>query len=48
MGSSTPPPHLDLRSFLDALRSDNDLADINAEVDPNLEVAAITRRAYEV
>ncbi|KAL3484329.1 UbiD family decarboxylase [Aspergillus germanicus] len=48
MSSSTPPPHLDLRSFLDALRSENDLADINAEVDPNLEVAAITRRAYEV
>jgi UbiD family decarboxylase len=48
MGSSTPPPHLDLRAFIDALRSDNDLADINAEVDPNLEVAAIIRRAYEV
>ncbi|KEF62944.1 uncharacterized protein A1O9_00918 [Exophiala aquamarina CBS 119918] len=43
-----PAPHLDFRSFVDELRSDNDLADINAEVDPHLEVAAIIRRAYEV
>ncbi|KAK5060999.1 hypothetical protein LTR84_007540 [Exophiala bonariae] len=41
-------PHLDFRSFVDELRSDDDLADINAEVDPHLEVAAIIRRAYEV
>jgi len=30
------------------LRSDNDLAEINREVDPNLEVAAIVRRVSEV
>lgn len=40
-------PHLDFRLFVDALRKDGDLADINEEVDPNLEIAAITRRAYE-
>lgn len=32
---------------MDALRKDGDLADINEEVDPHLEVAAITRRVYE-
>lgn len=40
-------PHLDFRLFVDALREDGDLADINEEVDPHLEVAAITRRVYE-
>jgi UbiD family decarboxylase len=39
--------HLDFRLFVDALRKQGDLADINEEVDPHLEVAAITRRAYE-
>ncbi|GIC90361.1 UbiD family decarboxylase [Aspergillus udagawae] len=48
MNSSTYQPYLDLRAFVDALRSDNDLAEINAEVDPHLEVAAITRRTYEL
>ncbi|KAH6680082.1 UbiD decarboxylyase family [Plectosphaerella plurivora] len=41
------PPHLDFRSFVDSLREDGDLAEINAEVDPHLEIAAITRRSYE-
>ena len=39
--------HLDFRLFVEALRKDGDLVDINEEVDPHLEVAAITRRAYE-
>jgi UbiD family decarboxylase len=39
--------HLDFRSFVDVLRKQNDLVDINEEIDPKLEVAAITRRAYE-
>ncbi|KAF2813643.1 UbiD-domain-containing protein [Mytilinidion resinicola] len=39
--------HLDFRVFVDALRKDGDLAEINDEVDPHLEVAAITRRVYE-
>jgi phenacrylate decarboxylase len=45
--ASDDSAHLDFRLFVDALRKDGDLADINEEVDPNLEVAAITRRAYE-
>jgi UbiD family decarboxylase len=40
-------PHLDFRSFIEALRKDGDLADIHEEVDPRLEVAAIVRRVYE-
>ena len=40
-------PHLDFRLFVEQLRQDGDLAEINDEVDPKLEVAAITRRAYE-
>jgi UbiD family decarboxylase len=39
--------HLDFRAFVDALRNNGDLAEINEEVDPHLEVAAFTRRAYE-
>ncbi|GKT66155.1 ferulic acid decarboxylase 1 [Colletotrichum tofieldiae] len=41
------PPHLEFRSFVNSLRQDNDLAEISAEVDPHLEVAAIIRRSYE-
>lgn len=40
-------PHLDFRQFVEALRRDGDLASIDAEVDPHLEVAAIIRRVYE-
>lgn len=46
-GSTSPPPHLDFRSFVDGLRDDGDLADIHIAVDPHLEAAAIIRRAYE-
>lgn len=45
--STDEAAHLDFRLFVDALRKDGDLADIEAEIDPDLEVAAITRRAYE-
>ncbi|KAH8806044.1 UbiD decarboxylyase family [Xylogone sp. PMI_703] len=40
-------PHLNFRSFVQALREDGDLVDIQQEVDPVLEVSAITRRALE-
>jgi len=46
MPSSTLP-HLNFRSFVDALRDDGDLVSITREVDPILEAAAITRIAYE-
>src|SRR5260370_31382656 len=39
--------HSNLRSFLDLLRRENDLASIEAEVDPYLEVAEIHRRVIE-
>lgn len=40
-------PHLNFRSFVNALRADGDIADIHKECDPYLEVAAITRHASE-
>src|SRR5881398_900237 len=39
--------HSNLRSFLDLLRSENNLASIEAEVDPYLEIAEIHRRIIE-
>src|SRR5437764_3603110 len=39
--------HRNLRSFLDLLRRENDLASIEAEVDPYLEIAEIHRRVIE-
>ncbi|KAH7110392.1 putative 3-octaprenyl-4-hydroxybenzoate carboxy-lyase [Dactylonectria estremocensis] len=39
---------LDFRTFIDVLRKDNDLAEIDQEVDPHLEVGAIVRRVSEV
>ncbi|KAL4929516.1 UbiD family decarboxylase [Aspergillus undulatus] len=39
--------HHSLRHFLDTLRQDGDLVDINHEVDPHLEVGAIARRVSE-
>ncbi|PNP59118.1 hypothetical protein THARTR1_01366 [Trichoderma harzianum] len=46
--SSDPePPHLSFRSFVNALRQDNDLVDIDAPIDPDLEAAAITRLVCE-
>lgn len=40
-------PHLCFRSFVESLKTDNDLIEINDPVDPNLEAAAITRLACE-
>lgn len=40
-------PHLCFRSFVEALKADNDLVEINTPVDPNLEAAAITRLVCE-
>lgn len=36
--------HLDLRSFIDALRNSGELVEIDAPVDPRLEIAEIHRR----
>ncbi|KAH0044200.1 UbiD-domain-containing protein, partial [Aureobasidium melanogenum] len=40
-------PHMNFRSFVEALKEDNDLVEINDEKDPNLEVSAIIRKVYE-
>ncbi|KAL1963748.1 hypothetical protein VTN77DRAFT_7814 [Rasamsonia byssochlamydoides] len=40
-------PHLCFRAFVEALKADDDLIEINAPVDPNLEAAAITRLVCE-
>lgn len=45
--SSNTAPHFCFRSFVEALRADNDLAEVNTPVDPNLEAVAITRLACE-
>jgi hypothetical protein len=45
--SNQGDPLLDFRSFVEMLRKDEDLADIDQEVDPNLEVGAIVRRVSE-
>ncbi|PVI02990.1 UbiD-domain-containing protein [Periconia macrospinosa] len=37
----------DFRAFLETLRQDNDLVEINTEVDPDLEVGAIVRKVSE-
>ncbi|OJJ43646.1 hypothetical protein ASPZODRAFT_19366 [Penicilliopsis zonata CBS 506.65] len=39
--------HLCFRSFVEALKADNDLVEIDTPIDPNLEAAAITRRVCE-
>ena len=39
--------HKNLRSFIDKLRKENDLVEIEAEVDPYLEIAEIHRRVIE-
>jgi len=41
-------PHLNFRSYVEALKADGDIAEINAEKDPNLEVSAIIRRSNEL
>ncbi|KAG9661028.1 UbiD-domain-containing protein, partial [Aureobasidium melanogenum] len=38
---------MNFRSFVEALKEDNDLVEINDEKDPNLEVSAIIRKVYE-
>ncbi|OHE99284.1 hypothetical protein CORC01_05325 [Colletotrichum orchidophilum] len=49
MSPSNPQdlPHLNFRSFVEALKSDGDLVEINEECDPNLEVGAIIRKVAE-
>ncbi|ODV87919.1 hypothetical protein CANARDRAFT_54491 [[Candida] arabinofermentans NRRL YB-2248] len=44
---TTLNPGLRFRDFIEALKQNNDLVEINEEVDPNLEVGAITRKCYE-
>src|SRR5689334_2372726 len=39
--------HKNLRSFIDELRAENDLVEIEAEVDPYLEIAEIHRRVID-
>lgn len=39
--------HINLRSFMDTLRKENQLIEIDAEVDPYLELAEIHRRVIE-
>jgi UbiD family decarboxylase len=40
-------PHASFRAFIQALKEDNDMVEIDAEIDPYLEAAAITRRVCE-
>lgn len=40
-------PHLNFRSFVQALKDDNDLVEINEECDADLEVGAIIRKVCE-
>ncbi|KAF2029861.1 UbiD-domain-containing protein [Setomelanomma holmii] len=43
--SSQDLPHLNFRSFVEALKKDGDVAEINEEKDPNLEISAIIRKS---
>lgn len=45
--SKEPPPHIDSRSFINALKDDGDLVEIDEECDSNLEVGAIIRHVVE-
>ncbi|KAF2159899.1 hypothetical protein M409DRAFT_60490 [Zasmidium cellare ATCC 36951] len=40
-------PHMNFRSFVEALRQDGDLIEINDEIDPHLEAGAIIRKVCE-
>lgn len=40
-------PQMSFRSFVEALKADGDIVEINEECDPNLEVGAIIRRVCE-
>lgn len=42
-----PSPAQDFRRFIQELEEEGDLAAINVEVDPHLELAAIVRKVYE-
>jgi UbiD family decarboxylase len=44
---SVTEPHLNFRSFIEALKADNDLVEINEPVSAYLEAAAITRLVCE-
>ncbi|KPM37540.1 Ferulic acid decarboxylase 1 [Neonectria ditissima] len=44
---SQDAPHLSFRAFVQALRDDGDLVEINEECDPHLEVGAIIRKVVE-
>lgn len=45
--STISNPSMDFRSFVQALKDDGDLVEINEECDPNLEVGAIIRKVVE-
>ncbi|KAH8705940.1 UbiD decarboxylyase family [Talaromyces proteolyticus] len=45
--ASEIPPHLSFRSFVNALKEDGDLVEINDEIDPYLEAGAIIRKVCE-
>ena len=40
-------PHMDFRAYIEALKADDDLVEINQECDPHLEVGAILRKVVE-
>lgn len=40
-------PHMNFRSFVEALKEDGDLVEIDEEIDPHLEVGAIIRKVCE-
>ncbi|KAI9152314.1 Ferulic acid decarboxylase 1 [Paramyrothecium foliicola] len=40
-------PHMSFRGFVNALRDDGDLVEINDEIDPHLEIGAVIRRVCE-
>lgn len=45
--SNQEEPHLNFRAFVEALRKDQDLAEIDEEIDPYLEAGAIIRKVHE-
>ncbi|KAH6871623.1 UbiD decarboxylyase family [Thelonectria olida] len=45
--SSQDLPHMSFRAFVDALKADGDLVEIDEECDPNLEVGAVIRKVVE-
>ncbi|KAK4700685.1 hypothetical protein P7C70_g5561, partial [Phenoliferia sp. Uapishka_3] len=47
MSATSHLPHMEFRTFVEALEADNDLVRVTREVDPHLEAAAITRLICE-